>query len=657
MASGTRRETRRKRETCTECSLRRQRCDRQLPCGRCVKRGIAERCSLSWDTPPYEEASHRRQAHSPIVPGSSADISQPAGLHHQRRDDLLPTNSSNRGAGSVADSPQFTVSPASWASHPRLQYSFTSLLPPQNRKSSGRAREVGHDALFAFVTNPDSSTAPYEDYLQALLPTRHQIDLLVDNHELSLLWYHGAYHGPTFRYELQSAMRDETEAATLDIAQLDLQWMALLFSIMVGSLLCAPSAQIEDWGFHSAEVPELGAAWFKACINCLNRSNYSTRRTIYSVQAIATLAMSAHVLDRSVELSVLLGAAIQIARSLGLDQLGHDARADSVTAASPPADQHRLLRRDTGRRLWFQLCVQDWISLPFTESHIIDPLQFTSRKPANRNFLTMDPIDETCPTYISYTNYLFEIAKLMAKHHEAVLRSSTLLTKYEHTLDYDHRLRTLATKAMPGYFHVVEPIDPGWPDWIPWARRSLTVCFAHKMIMIHRAFLRKSFENAAFSATRSTCLAAAKTILKEAQTRDVEGPTIWIDEAYCASAGVVLCLDILHRPPTDVLFQNHVDLVRECISRMHRCSWSTVAVRGARVLTALLDKIGTGGGDVAWSRTDIEFSHVLEMTGHQLHDTEDALLDDARFAEVFPPPAGMRNKFLFGELLQIEPLV
>lgn len=446
-------------------------------------------------------------------------------------------------------------------------------------------------------------------------------------------------------------MRDQTDGATLDIAQLDLQWMALLLSIMAASLVCAPSAQIEEWGFHSVEVPELAAVWFKACINCLNKANFSAKRSIYSVQTIATLAMSAHILDQSAELSVLRGAATQIARSLGLDQLDHDTRLDIVTSASSEADKHMLLQRDTGRRLWFQLCVQDWISLPFTESYIIDPLQFTSCKPANRNFLTMELVDEDCPTYISYTNYLCQIAKLMAKHHEAVLRSSTLLTKYEQTLDYDYRLRALATKAMPKYFHVVEPIDPEWPDWIPWARRSLTVCFAHKMIMIHRAFLRKSFENAAFSATQSTCLAAAKTILKEVQTRDMDGPTIWIDEAYCASAGVVLCLDILHRSTTDALFQNHVDLVRECISRLHRCSWSNVAARGARVLTFLLDKMETGTGSIA----DIELSDVLEMTGYeQFYDIESVHLGD--LAEVFPPPAGMRNKYLFGELLQIKNL-
>ncbi|KAH8700080.1 hypothetical protein BGW36DRAFT_373326 [Talaromyces proteolyticus] len=56
MASCTHRETRRKRETCIECSLRQQRCDRQIPCERCEKRGVAERCTLSWDEQSDESA-------------------------------------------------------------------------------------------------------------------------------------------------------------------------------------------------------------------------------------------------------------------------------------------------------------------------------------------------------------------------------------------------------------------------------------------------------------------------------------------------------------------------------------------------------------------------------------------------------------------------
>jgi hypothetical protein len=139
-------------------------------------------------------------------------------------------------------------------------------------------------------------------------------------------------------------------------------------------------------------------------------------------------------------------------------------------------------------------------------------------------------IEDTFPTYVSYGNYLNNIAKLMAEHHIAMTRACTPYTRYEQVLAFDKKMRKLA-KEIPDYFSVTAPVHPSWPVFIPWARRSLTICFAHKIIMIHRAFISSSFTNPAFQITRNTCIAAAKTILKEAkQEQDEDEPTVWIDQ-------------------------------------------------------------------------------------------------------------------------------
>ena len=118
----------------------------------------------------------------------------------------------------------------------------------------------------------------------------------------------------------------------------------------------------------------------------------------------------------------------------------------------------------------------------------------------------------------------------MAEHHIAMTRACTPYTRYEQVLLFDKKMRKLA-KEIPGYFNVTTPIHPSWPVFIPWARRSLTICFAHKIIMIHRKFISQSFTNPAFQMTRNTCIAAAKTILTEGQQdQDEEGPSIWIDQ-------------------------------------------------------------------------------------------------------------------------------
>ena len=66
--------------------------------------------------------------------------------------------------------------------------------------------------------------------------------------------------------------------------------------------------------------------------------------------------------------------------------------------------------------------------------------------------------------------------------------------------------------------------------------------------MVHRPFLVKSFVSNQYPYTRRTCVAAAKTLLlaheQIALTDDV---SIWTHTAFCVTAAIVLCLEILYR--------------------------------------------------------------------------------------------------------------
>ncbi|KAG9696247.1 Clavaminate synthase-like protein, partial [Aureobasidium melanogenum] len=183
----------------------------------------------------------------------------------------------------------------------------------------------------------------------------------------------------------------------------------------------------------------------------------------------------------------------------------------------------------------------------------------------------MEPLPEATPTYISYGNYVNDIARLVAEHHSAKAQTSTAFLMYEKVLQYDAKMRNLARNKMPAYFSVTTPIEESWACFIPWARRSLTICFAHKMIMIHRDFIRRSFINPAFQMTRNTCIAASKTILREAQQKQQEDePVIWIDQAFCIVAGIILCLDIIHQHTDHPEYTTHTNMVNECIAMLQR---------------------------------------------------------------------------------------
>ncbi|KAI0369245.1 hypothetical protein BV20DRAFT_968105 [Pilatotrama ljubarskyi] len=70
-ASGKAKQTRRRqRLSCVECTRRRQKCDRQIPCGLCVSRGVPHLCR--WEPLVARPAPQRPPEGAPIVPAESA---------------------------------------------------------------------------------------------------------------------------------------------------------------------------------------------------------------------------------------------------------------------------------------------------------------------------------------------------------------------------------------------------------------------------------------------------------------------------------------------------------------------------------------------------------------------------------------------------------
>lgn len=105
----------------------------------------------------------------------------------------------------------------------------------------------------------------------------------------------------------------------------------------------------------------------------------------------------------------------------------------------------------------------------------------------------------------------------------------------------------------------------------------------------HRKFVGISFTNSAFSFTRRTCIAASKTILREAfAAADEYGPVLWIEQAFSVAAGIILSLDACHRKPTDMEFGEHKQLVVDTIEYLEKFVHSKIATRGVQLLKFLL---------------------------------------------------------------------
>ncbi|KAF2732400.1 hypothetical protein EJ04DRAFT_496896 [Polyplosphaeria fusca] len=581
----------RARLTCTQCHRRKIKCDKNIPCETCIKRGLGSFCSRE-DNAESRLATARSTSEEFTVSNDLANtllqrvIDLEAKLQQQTNPGTEHLDDQDYTEAPSADQEE-TVTPVDTTDCDAA--TVLEFLAWGRTKDVDFARAPEHDSgprqhAMSREDSPENTSFWAEtsnraqlDVLEALMPSRSHLCQLVDYHNHSLLWYHNSYSSQIFSDDFESFVTKYNGDVHYD--QLNLQWLALLFAIMTGSMTCASPATVREWGFSDAEQPILSKRWYEATVTCLNLAHYIETHTIYSVQAIATLTISAHVLGKSNSQTVLLASAGRIAQSLGLHRLGSD-------PSNMSTDQ--LRKREAGKRVFAQLCTQDWFQIPFSESYSLSSRFSRTVRPLNCNDEDMVLQPSSNPTQSSYCNFRYDIAALMPELLDATASCNTQYTRYEQVLQYDDKMRKLATASIPTFLAADAPLNVEWPSFASWGRRSLTICAAHKIIMIHRKFLGLSFNNSAFAFTRRTCLAAAKTILKEALAEsDPRGPVIWIEQAFSVAAGIILSLDSAHRDPGEKEREEHKQLAARAIEYLRKFRHSKIASRGVQLLSFL----------------------------------------------------------------------
>ncbi|KIX95335.1 uncharacterized protein Z520_08852 [Fonsecaea multimorphosa CBS 102226] len=593
----------RRRLACRLCTRRKVKCDKQIPCHNCVKRGTPAECERddADDTHAQSSISSARHQSNDDTSAVGALRVRVAELEAALQEKIAETN----GAAQSSTTTPATDQAEGRTGTTRLRSSSPSqgseiadavtvleflawgrMKDPDNAMLSPEALRVSeHDDGGIGISSPAEELDCYAldsgvnlvSWLQILLPSRRQVYQLVDYHSNCMLWFHGSYLAPTLSKELASFYADH--GGKFDSKKgVALQWVALLFSIMAGTITSAPAHEARKWGFAESEARLLSQKWYKAVVVALNAANFTAHHSLHAVQAITTLTNTAHMLGHSNAQSVMLASAVRIAQSLGLHRLDDEAPGHGVEL-------------ETGRRVWQELCTQDWFSTAFSESYSINPLHSTSLPPQNCDD-DLNVLDESEPTVTSFCRFLSKIAAIMPALQDAMAMSNTLYTKHEAVLVYDKKMRSLAT-GRPSFL-ANTAFDTNWPCYIPWARRAIAMSSAHKIIMIHRKLLGLSFTNPVFAFTRRTCLAASKTILKEylASSRDESSPMLWTHQAFAVAACIVICFDILHSPYSGQGQDESSQLVDQTLEHLQLCQQkSMIAARGVKVLNALQKQI------------------------------------------------------------------
>lgn len=435
----------------------------------------------------------------------------------------------------------------------------------------------------------------------ATIPTCHSPALissadaakLVRFHITHLAWHHGILHTPTFLEQCETFWSTNTYRHPL--------WMALYYAVLsctTWSIQNSPRLKSEVGIIVAENDPR---RYFEAMVDTLYSEKFLETASMYSVQAITLSTEVAHNLGFSDLNASLVAAAIRLAQCMGLHKI-----TESLQSQADGIDQwYEKIERETGKRVWCQLVLQDHSGVCFTDSYSINPKHCLTELPKNCDDHDLEERDQGVPTITSYIRTIALIADLVPKLFTELgplWSRKPVREQYRDVLKGDQDMRQLIGD-IPSFL-LREDVSDNRIDqpWLDIARRSLAITAAEKIILIHRPFLFPSFKTARYPHTRATCVSAATTITREyANIVAAEHVSLWEHSAYCVTASIILCLELLFpRSAADANKNtqnstNYYDLVGSTRNRLASRQGDVIAARGVRLIDAMLSVGGFPG--------------------------------------------------------------
>ncbi|KAJ9144909.1 C6 zinc finger domain containing protein [Pleurostoma richardsiae] len=566
--------------SCTECRRRKVRCDRAVPCRQCVKQGsehscTVERVSLSTrQTKSRQEISFLRQLQS-VLASSPATAQQDALGLVTRRLSVLETG--QEPPQSRGEQPE--IKGFSDVLNDQVDDAFDTAMTLMRL---GRGYPDPTDCGRNGAPEPKLILSAWSGQLPEALRARHLVQYYLDN----LNWHHNVIHSPEFLRQCEQYW------ATGDVV--GAQWISLYLSVLGAAAWNFPQALSEPV-FGQGNMRSQAALWHEQMVRSLWETEFMAKHSMHSIQAVIISSMVAHPLGHGVRHMVLLNSCLRIAQCLGLAEQrkqplsAHDAEMSYQTVSEPRFS--RRVAEEVTRRIWWQLLVQDYFLVPMAGSYGVNPEHFSTPLPTNCHDSDVIERPLEVPTVSSYCIALAKMARLMPLLIDGLRSpSSTRESQYKHVQYVDSLMRNLVSE-LPPFLKPGTAEDPRWPSWVPWARTALTISAADKIILIHRSFLIKSFQDpVTYGFTRRTCVSAAMTILNEfhrVKTSDVVN--LWIVPTFTVGAAIVIYLDWIYGIKNDTSVDPaSLDLLHNTLSALKLLDHDFSSRRGVAMLEGLL---------------------------------------------------------------------
>ncbi|KAH7121768.1 hypothetical protein B0J13DRAFT_648543 [Dactylonectria estremocensis] len=635
------RRTQRTVTSCTECTRRKTRCSKSIPCSSCIDRGLAQKCHRELVTvvkksdKAQRSSSSSRKTSTPNGASASDDQIHTRG-EDRRSEQLMPgayegpasldnISSISQNKDGIFVSPRVpvdiptneTVVTLEFLTHGRQN--ILSLHKGPDDQGPSPANVLGPSAD---LTTSPSTTCVWDTVLSV-----HEARLLLELHQERLAWMHNVIHMPSFRQEFESYVTS---------ASCDSSWIALYYAV-----LCALT-------FYRATACNASTrALYDKSVQCLFNGNFMAKHTIYSVQAICILMQVAHNIDQSDFICVLIATAIRISQCLNMHRLGPDRQSSFFHDQPKEVVARNLIEREVKKRIWWFLVRQDWLQIPFQNTYLIHASQFNTPLPLNcfdePELMINDGAVVSQPDHV-YTQNSYSHAISKARLRKCILTAPVaviiwqqqdrmcsighpdsspdgLERIYEQVLRADKELSQVYTD-MPHFLkipHQEPDHQSSCPSYVGLLASISLLSMAHKVLTIHRHFQLQSFHDRRFAYTQSWPENTMTPVVRKT----------WTVSTHLVTCCIILTFASIFRQNNELLYDASeihelAVLGRDQIRQLEPSS--SIARRGG-ILVDLLLQIAESSDGTKNMRLDL--SDIVRRVSRVHDDLNDGMLQEA----------------------------
>ncbi|CAI6079997.1 unnamed protein product [Clonostachys chloroleuca] len=641
------RQSQRAVKTCTQCARRKIRCSKTVPCTACVRKRIEEYC--------HREPVRVVTKHMAVVETGSVDDRATETFTGRSESEDVERPDSRRIRVNIVENPTGTTqstlaysdSVATVHDSGKIDEESLSVAAlPSSRLTNDKAASLeflayGRRGTLNHLGGLEDSlsySGSRDQDIQEIIGARyhHLVEwdaifplekarALLNMHGKHIAWMHNVVHMPSFIEQF-----DINAASGL----CEQPWLALYYAILTAT-------QVNT-------VQEL----YDKSIDYLYRSNFISKHSLTSVQAICILVQVAHHYDQSDTICVLLAAAIRIAQCLNINRLGLDPKMNVPSTIAMSSVVSSLIEREVKKRVWWFLVRQDWLQIPFQNTCLIHFTQFNTPMPVNC-FENADEMisdgrvvaqPQNVFTQTSFTHVLNQVAVIIWKHQDRLCQAGFpgdledgLMKLYDQTTWADKELKK--TYSSCASFLQYSPSLSGHKrhEDAPTSPLRHLACVAllstaHKIFTVHRHFQLRSFRDTRFAYTQLSCMSLAERSIRMIEhwknTLDFEiGKRMWTTPTQIITCCITMLYALLFRFKHPLTY-DYQDL-RECVSIGREFirelePRSSIARRGARLLDALIgfDHASTDSQDIELEIGDVirrvAIAENSAETGNQL---------------------------------------